>query len=102
MIRRKSKDITIEGLLKELEELKKRFDNHNHNDNTRPYNGNKFLDFEALKITLGNTQNNLPAINLVTISSDPIKLTNGDIWFDGTNLHIRINNTTYHINVTSA
>lgn len=85
----------IEELKKRLNKLEAEFYAHNHNDIVPRVKGDRsnILDVRLLKVGRSSTTN--PAIQFASISSDPNNPTNGDMWFNGEFLKIRISGTSY-------
>lgn len=65
-------------------------------------NGSTSSGLVAILTLQGNATTKPAAIRMVSIGGDPASPGSGDIWFDGSELHIRIGATTYHLNKTAA
>jgi hypothetical protein len=91
----------IELIYNDFQKLKAEFYAHNHADIVPPPKGDKSNILNARLLKIGSSQVNSPAIQMAEISTDPASPSNGDIWFEGGYLKIRIGNKTAHFIATT-
>ena len=96
-----SKNVDLSVFYQDFQKLKLEFYAHNHNDIVPSVKGDKSNVLTTRFLKVGSTATTNPAIEMAIISTDPTNPSNGDLWFDGSYLHIRIGNATLHIVATS-